>query len=315
MNFKKHVITLSAVAGALLLIYILSFVFSGESRAKRGSISALADARALSNARYIEIRGGDGSEFTIENQNDSWVVKQNGKSYPAKNGRVEDLISALGKKAEYPVRSSSASNLEAFGLGDDRREVIIKDETRTIAELFFGAADATGKEIYIRSGQSGAIRSGDDVFSVYINGTAKDWYNLALFPDEKTKPAIFAVQRLTVVPPAPETGAREAPYTIIRDGDGWKFEGGGAVKKTEADSTLRYIFDAQAEDFLSEPGTDAFSEGGITIELGNGMRIIFSLGQKVDGRRGLKISNQEYIYLISDWAVGRIWRTKKELSE
>lgn len=325
MNFNRRVITLAAAAGVLLLIYILSFVFSGESRARRNATMALLDSKTALNAVSIELRGSDSGAVKLEKQKDdpakseSWVIQKGGVFYPVKTGRVDDVIAALCKKSEYPVRGRSADEAQTFGFSANSPKITVQGENGVLCEVSFGGRDATGKEVYLRLQSGGVVYSGADVFSAYLDGQEKSWFNLALFPDEKTKPVFSNVQRVILVPPEPGEGIRPAPFTLVRKGDGWEFEGGGAVKKSEADATLRYILDAQAEDFVPKDTVNPsdFSEkaGSAVLELGSGERVTLTLGPKVDTLSYVKVSDSPYYYKLSSWAVSRMWRDKKELVE
>lgn len=327
MTFRKKLISLSAVAGALFLLYVLSFVFSGENRARRGALWTPLDASAAKNAAAVELRRQEAA-VRLENQNGSWKVLRDEAAYPARAKRVESLFEALTKSGAYPVRSSSEGSYEKFGVTDQAAagKIIVRDGGGVIAELYFGDTDSTGKEIYIRAGSGGPVRSGDDAFSGFFNGTEKDWFDLRLFPDHDGAGLnADSVQRI-VVQPLPGDEGPAAPYTLVRGEKSWKFEddGGEALSATVL-SFINYLLDASGDDFISEKellGVPFSGElGSVVLERGEGSagsrygeRINIILGPKAGEKQPARVSGSDAAFALGDWTVEQLFRTKESLS-
>jgi hypothetical protein len=327
MTFRKKTILLSAAAGALFLVYALSFVFSGENRARRGALWTPLDKNAAKNAAAVEISSKEAA-VRLENQNGVWKVARDEMTYPARQKRIESLFEELCKSGEYPVRSSQESSYEKFGLSAESAagKITVKDGGGVTAELYFGDTDSTGKEIYIRAGSGGPVRSGADVFSSFFTGAEKDWFDLRLFPGrEEAGLNADSVQRIVVRLPPGEDGSAAAAYTLLRGEKSWSFEDGGEALSATVLSFLNYLLDASAEDFISEKellGAPFSGElGSVTLERGAeaagsryGERINLILGPKIGEKTPARVSGSEAAFILGDWTLEQVFRTKESLS-
>ncbi|MDR2481233.1 MAG: DUF4340 domain-containing protein [Spirochaetaceae bacterium] len=316
MRYKDKLTALLLVAGVLFVIYVLTFVLSPENIARRNSQWTPLDAKSIEAAGVIELRGGAASH--LEKTGGAWRVMYEGKSYPAKQSRIEDLFSALTRKADYPVRASTGEAYEKLGVDEGASDKItVKDDNKKVlVELFFGVTDATGN-IYIRSAAEKEVRSGTDIFSAFISGTHKNWFDLSLFPEHDSAGfTTESVQQIIVNPPVNSGGVS---YTLIRAGDGWKFQSSENAVKSSVEPAVRYILDASGEDFI--PADSVLNavfgaeNGSVIVENGDGRRFTLSLGPKVDDKQTVKVSGSEYIYALSDWTFGRIWQNKDAFVE
>jgi len=328
--YKKKVLTLSALAGVLALVYGGTILFSPERRASRKADYSWLDEKVLPLVDRIEITGASG-EIDLDKQGGLWVILKEGNDYPVKQGRVEDFLKILSLRRSYPLRATSESSHEALGVDEAAASRIILrggpglpgTVKPPLLDLLIGHADATGQELYLRRAGDKDVRSGDRNIETYLNGSVTSWYNLLLFGDQRLP--VSGVQRVTVIP-LREEAAGEAPeeepegsYTLSRQGQGWVIQGNEAVLDTQkVESYLRAILEAEGENF--NPALSAadpvFNEGRIILELGDRSSRTIRVGKRQEGgKRDAAVSGSPFVYTLAEWTVNRIFRDAGEFQK
>ncbi|MDR0555321.1 MAG: DUF4340 domain-containing protein [Treponema sp.] len=318
MTYKKQVVMLSFLTGLLTLTYAASLIFSSERLNARSATYRWMEPQAAETADNISISGAAG-EITLWRRNGAWFTgspdgAETGE-YPAKQSRVEDFLSILSTREAYPVRGGAVSH-ERLGLTDTAAShITVRAANRVLLDMLIGGVDASGREVYIRKNNQDEVRSGEDRFSAYLNGAPKSWYNLKLFPEGG---ALDTVQRLTVISPpaAPlDDGSVppvQPPLVISRRETGWVVEGlaEDALDGAKVEPYIRSILDAEGDTFITTMNAQdpIFNEGRITLEFGDGVSRRISLGPGEGDARSVVVSGSPYVYALTEWVVGRIFR-------
>ncbi|MDR0638158.1 MAG: DUF4340 domain-containing protein [Spirochaetaceae bacterium] len=322
--FKKKVIVLSGIAGALAIVYALTFVFDPERSGKRQAAYRWLDPQSVDAADRIEVRGSD--TVDLERDGGAWFVVYEDRRFPAKQSRVDELFAALTKSGAYSARGSSREVQEKLGLTDDQTSrITVLSGGNPLLTLLVGVEDASGSSIHLRKRGDDTVRGGEDRFSPFVNGSRPSWEDLRLFPDENgVKLGAESVQRFTVFPPPDEEGNVQPYYTLARDGKDWKAEAApagvsGAPITADIDSYIRGIVDAVGEDFAAglSPGGEGFTDpdavSRVILELGDGSTRTLYRGPDFSGKKTVALSGSPYVWLLSDWAANRIFRTGEGL--
>jgi hypothetical protein len=313
MAYKKKLIILLSIIGALALIYVLGLIFEPERRGSRSAAYTWLDPKLSAQIDRIKIsNAGETSELV--RKNNQWFAAVNGKEYPAKQLRIEDFQSVFTRRAPYPVRASNASAHERLGLteGSASRITLSGGAGLPLLDLLIGQGDQTGREIYLRRQGHNEVRSGEDKFSVYISGPQSSWYNLRLFPEcVDGSLDIDSVQRLSVYAYT-DTGGGE-PMTLTRNGREWTF-GGITLNDPDmekANTYVRGILNIEADDFndSDDPGDPVFYNSRIVLELGDRSIKTIRIGPADESnRRSAMVSGSSYVYVLSQWAAERLFR-------
>ncbi|MDR2803850.1 MAG: DUF4340 domain-containing protein [Treponema sp.] len=312
-KYNNKIIGLLVLCGALLLVYILTFVFDPEKSAARGAAWTALDPKSKEDVRQIELDGEE--QIILVKNNGLWFVSFEDALYPARQNKALELLDTLTARGIYAVRSKSEAAQEKLMLTEtEARRIIVKDEAGiTLLNLLIGAPDATMKEVYIRLADSKEIRSGEDVFSRFTS-KRQNWYDLRLFPDQdKDALNVSSVQRVIVQMPPPEifdesenvdifTGS----YTLSRENGGWILQDSGKMANTQTVETyIRRILDCEAAGFTSAMGANdpefmdpSFPAGKLILELGNGSRKTITVGPKIDEKYSVAVSGSKYVYLL-----------------
>jgi hypothetical protein len=304
MVYRQKAVILSALVALLGLVLIATIVFDPGRSGRRSDNYIWLEARLQTAVDRIDL-GAPGEEpVTLLFRNGQWLVGKDGGEYPARQERVEDLLALLSRRDAYPLRSTSPSAHERFGLTEARasRITLRGGAGLPLLDLLLGNSDAGGRNIYLRKANSNDTRSGEDRLSSYAESQALFWYNLRLFPAAVT---LDDVQRLIVY--TPETGT----MTITREQNSWQVTGGdlflgpGDIDKSRVDSHVSNVINTSGDDFISYPGP--FNDGQLVLELGDGQALSLRFGPAdEDGWRPAALSG--LVYRVSSWALERIFR-------
>jgi hypothetical protein len=312
MTYKKKIIVLSTVIGALALVYIASIVFDPEHIGSRSAVYSWLDATqndrisgiTIVSPSYAEPSSDNRSEaINLTRRSDRWFVSHNGRDYPARQIRIEDLIAALNKRAQYPVRSTSASSHERLSLTENTASSITVHAGAglPLLSLLIGQEDITGQNIYLRKQGDNEVRSGEDIFSAFIGSSRSSWYNLRLLPESESGSfGTENVQRLTVYP---EDGTQARIFT--RDGRTWDLNFELKDPDTErVNSYIRDILNSFGDEFVEDVSVSdpLFNNCRLMLEFGDGSIRTIRLGPADEaGRRYVTVSGSDLVYLIPGW--------------
>ncbi|MDR1470584.1 MAG: DUF4340 domain-containing protein [Spirochaetaceae bacterium] len=329
-SFKKKAIVLGGIAGVLALVYALTFIFDSERSDQWQAAYRWLDPQSVSVADRIEVRGSD--TVDLEKTDGTWFVVYEGKRFPAKQSRVDELFTALTQSGAYATRGSSREIQEKLGLTDEQTSrITVLSGGNPLLALLVGVKDASESSIHLRKQGDDTVRGGEDRFSTFTNGSRPSWEDLRLFPDENgVKLNADAIQRFTVFPPPdpdadPDKESNAQPYyTLVRDGKGWKAEllptgVSGEPKTADIDAYVRGIVDAVGEDFAAglSPGDEGFTDADavsrVVLELGDGSTRTLYRGPDFSDKKTISLSGSPYVWLLSDWTANRIFRTGEEL--
>jgi len=317
LSFNKKAAVLSAIVVILSAVYILSFVFEPG---KRGSKSfAWIEQRFLDMADRVELYG-DGGKTELVRRNNIWFFRSETSELPVKQGRVEDLFSALSGRYVYPVRAVSSEARERLGLGEGSatRIIVRGGAGLPLLDLLIGKADALGREIYLKRAEWNEIYSGEDRFTYFSDSKPSSWYDLRLFSLPAGSGTIMsagsysidAVQQAEISTPGNEA------FILRRSGQNWIIPGNEAVDSNRVDAWLRSLLEAEGDDFALSAAETA--EAGITLWFGDGSVRTIEAGilnessyENTEGgekNRSLRVSGSPYVYKIGEWNYNRLFR-------
>jgi hypothetical protein len=334
--FQKKAAILGGIAGALALVYMMTFVFDRERAAQRHEAYRWLQPQNADLVDRIEVRGPDTADatgaITLEKAGGTWSVVYEDQQYPAKQSRVDDLLSALTRSGAYAARGASRDIQEKLGLTDDQpSRITVSSGGNALLTLLVGAEDASGSSIHLRKLGEDTVRGGEDRFTPFIQGARSTWEDLRLFPDENgARLNADSVQRFTVFPPPDAEGNPQPHFTLARSGKDWQAEttinngngnSAGAPKTADIDAYIRGIIDASGDDFAPglSPADEAFAGSAaisrVILELGDGTTLTLTQGPVFSEKKTAALSGTPYVWLLSDWTANRIFRTADGLFE
>lgn len=310
MTYKKKAVVLSAILFVMCSVYIFSLLFDPGNR--RDASFAWLESQFHNMADRIEIYGLHG-EVILVRRNNIWFFLNEGQELPVRQGRVEDLFAALGRRQPFTLRATSAEARLRLGLTEDRasRIIVRAGAGLPLLDLLVGTADALGREIYLREATRNQIFSGEDHLTFFTDLRPASWLDLRLFgaatgmdgdafrgrPD-----SIDMVQQAELRLPWGEL------IVLRRSATGWWFPGFNyQVSTMRVDAWLRSVLEAEGEAFAGElPET---IEASITLVLGDGqLRLIEAGPLDEEGRRIVRSSGSPFTYFMGEWNFNRLFR-------
>jgi hypothetical protein len=314
MDYKKRLIYLLSLIGALALVYLASFVFDPELAGTRNASYVWLDSKLAGRTARIVIGweddGADGDTVELVKKSGQWFVLRNNTEYPARQLRIEDFTGIFTSRKAWPVRSSSVSSHEKLGVGaNSAARITLYGENSTLLDILLGSEDVTGREIYLRKYGQNEVRSGENLFASYITGSASAWYNLKLIPEsEDGKVAVDSVQRLSVYSP-------QGAQVFSRKNRMWTVSGLELADPDQPsiDSYVKAVLNLEGDDFSDSIASSdpQFSYGSLVLELGNGgVKTIRITDADESGRRFARVDGLDYVYSLAPWAAQRLFKNE-----
>ena len=334
MTYRKKILCLSVLVLILAIIFIFSLVFDPQKQ--KGKSFAWLPQGMLNMVSDLEIYGSGNDKIVLSRKNNAWVFLKGTEELPVKQGRVEDLLSALAKKEIYPLRAGSAEARERLALVEGRasRIIVRGGAGLPLLDLLIGTADVLNRNIYLKRADRNEIYSGEDRFTMFTEGKPNSWYDLRLFREPIR---VDSVEQVDIVLPEGNLADRlpsgqiqqqvsagregEVSYTIRRSGGGWYFPGNESQKPNNnmVDAWLRSVVEAEGEDFGNDPPINI--EGSLVLWLGDGTNRFLHIGSMDEnGRRKAIVSEGELrpgpaagsgsslVFIFSEWTIKRLFR-------
>lgn len=303
MTYNQRLIFLLSLIAVLALLFTGSFVFSPERLNTRSSSFAWLDSKLVPKISRIAINDEDKS-FELLERSSQWFILHNGNEYPARQLRIEDFISILTTRAAWPVRASSASSRERFGLDEESAgRITVYGENTVLLDLLLGDRDISGQEVYLREFTQNEVRSGSNTISSYIVGPVTGWYNLRLIPEsEEGQLDVESVQRISVY-------NNNETMIFLRRNRNWEVTGVHIEDPAQEsiENYIRIVLNTEGDNFISDEMN--FNHSSIVLEFDNGLVKTIRISEADEtGRCFARVSGSEYTYSIPSWSAARLFR-------
>jgi hypothetical protein len=302
MTYKNRLIFLLSLIAVLSLLYTGSIIYYSDIG--RNTTFAWLDSRTAERVTRIVINT-EWDQFELLRKNNRWFIAHNDNEYPARRLRAEDFLRILTTRADWPVRSNSASTHERFGLDEGASRITVYTENVMQLDLLIGIDDFMGQETYFRKAGSNEVRSGDNSIKAYLSNLITGWYNFRLIYDsEGGSVDISTVQRLSVF-------NGEETQVFTRRNRGWIISGIEVINASHNDieNYIRTIINLEGDRFIDDVSSDSLNSGRIILEFGNGRVVTIRLGEPDEtGRLNAHVSGSDYIYSIPAWSANRLFR-------
>ncbi|MDR2943147.1 MAG: DUF4340 domain-containing protein [Treponema sp.] len=314
MEYKKRLIYILSLIGALALVYLASFIFDPEFAGTRSASYVWLDSKLAGRTARIVVGAQDGGVELVK-KSGQWFVLHNGTEYPARQLRIEDFTGIFTSRKAWPVRSSSASSHEKLGVGENSaKRITLYGENSVLLDILLGNEDVTGREIYLRKYGQNEVRSGENLFASYITGSANGWYNLRLIPEsEDGKVAVDSVQRLSVYSP-------QGTQVFSRKNRTWTVSGIEVANPDPAniDGYVKAVLNLEGDDFSDSIARDdpKFNYASLVLELGDGgVKTVRVTDADETDRRFARVEGSDYVYSLAPWAAQKLFRSAQDFEK
>jgi len=339
MTYNKKVKVLLSAIVVLALTYTASFIFSPERSNTRSASYLWLDPKLAGSITRIVMSTGEDpygvghmldeemrinmSEFLepvvfeLHKRNQSWFIKYNDREFPAKQARIDDLISIFTTRSLWPVRSTNAASHARFDLeGKTSSRITFFGDNSSLLDVLVGGFDPSGYEIYLRKFAQNEVRSGDNSIYTYIYSEPETWYNLKLFPESENRNLdVSDVQRFSLFNEGETIVFSRSNREWIVSGIEMENPGNVAIE-----NYIRIVLTSEGDAFENHvfPGNPVLDYSRIIIEFGDGsIRTVRVSAANDENRRLVHISgavNSEYVYSIPLWVSLRMLRTAESFS-
>jgi len=304
VTYKKKIIYLSTLIAVLALLYTGSLVFNPERNNNKNASYIWLDPKFAGKIDRITLNSEE-HKLELIKKKDDWFVLHNGSEYPARKARIEDFIGIFTSSSAWPVRASGASSHARFALEGETPRLSMYVENSIYLDILLGKDDKTGREIFVRRFGNDEVRSGNNLFISYIDGTAASWYNLRFFPEsENGKISLEDVQRLSLY--------NEGETIIITRANGsWEVSGVNNPDLKNIEDYISIVLNSEGDDFLDSVNSNdpGLNHSRIVIEFGNGKITTIRVSAADENKnRFAHVSGSNYIYAIPLWVSSRILR-------
>jgi len=307
MTYKKNIICLLIMIAVLVSAYAGSFIFSYDRDNEKSASHLWLDPNTAGRVNRLVINTG-WDELEFLKKNNQWFIKHFNNEYPARSARMEDFISVFTTRASWPVRSSSSSAHERFGLNNGASRITFYNDYSALLDLLMGNDDVMGYEAYFRKAGQNEVRSGDSSIRSYLTGNVTSWYNLRLIPEsEGGNVTINNIQRLTVI-------NGEETQVFSRSNRRWEIISGGSVSNPDVskiEEYVNFVLNAEGEDFIDPAAASgmSFDHIRLILEFGNGNIIFIYISESDESnKRYASLSSSNYFYQLPLWVSLRLLR-------
>jgi len=313
MAYKKKLTVLLSVIASLALIYLLSFVFDPQFAGNRSAAYVWLDAKSAPRAARIVISVPEADNTELVKKGGQWFVAHNGNEYPARQTRVDDFINIFTTRAQWPVRSTSASAHARLGLDEQNApRVAIYAENSTLLDILLGMEDSTGREIYFRKAGQNEVRSGENKIASYLSPSPEAWYNLKLIAEaEDGRLTTERVQRLSVYTQEQQIFSRKNKQWTV---SGFTVEN---LNQGAVDAYVGTVLNIEGESFEDSVSANdtVFGQSSIVLEFDNGTVKTIRLSEPDEtGKRFANVTGSDFVYSLSPWAAQRLFKNAAEFS-
>lgn len=184
MNDRNKIITLSAVAGVLLITLFLGKAVFPQNKGIKTIETALLNSKYISEIEKIKIETSF-SNLDLCNENQEWIGKSEGMSFPIEKETLEEFLSLLLKIRDVSIVASK-DDKSTFGF-DEKSFIkvnILGNEDKSFTDIIFGSENYNGRKIYFRTSDNENVYQMENDIASFLTPVAKWWGNVEVFPDE-----------------------------------------------------------------------------------------------------------------------------------
>ncbi len=318
MRYRRKLLALSAVLGALVLVYILGrivnpvgrteLLFPGFDPSRSSSLSIAGPGEA------VRLSLGEGGR---------WWIAIEGQRFPADRGRIASFLQAIRSERSLRIASRDPATWGSFSLDPSHAiRVVVRDQGSTLVDLYVGKGVQGGD--FVRREGSHATYETVSSISSYLLQAPSFWCDLRIAPSGLS---LDSLQTIGVRARRFEVGGRSitADYLLVATvkdgGTGWSVQGDASYS---LDSKRLLEVEAEligltGDQFVPHPEEKATGLehpiAQVLVSDVEGGRWVIDVGNRDGSRFYVKREDQPYVYLVNQWTLGRLIRSLPELSE
>ncbi len=314
MTFSRK-FSLLVVLNSLLLLLIAGGLFFAPARKQDRS-----ERRTLvsDKVEIMSITIDGSASVKLDKNVSSWILQRGSQRLPADSRKISAFLEAIKAVGRMELVAGNRDAWKDFGLeGQESSRIRLGDaEKKIIADFTVGRNSSASSDVYVAfPGSENAYRA-SSAFASYLEGGEAAWLDLKLLPalDPKSIESIefrgvLAFDEKTIV---------TTNYSLVRDYEGWKTLGSGALSldSVKIETMLRSLVSAKGEDFALPDTPIGSIAATMSFNLGNGEKALLSVGALgADKRFPVKTADSERLFYVASWALREAFKPLSELAK
>ncbi len=172
-------ILLSGSVLFLLIIYLLSFVFSDKEISKKTLVStSLMNPKYMAETDYLELSAGE-ETLVIIRKNGIWFCgkSEGGNSFyvPCRSEKIEEFLSQLSSRKNLEKIMVKNNQLSDFGLDEENRFYVSYYADSRALGISFGDSDFSDSGRYVKSSENDDVYLADKSFDKFLYISLNQW--------------------------------------------------------------------------------------------------------------------------------------------
>lgn len=319
MRYRSKLLFLAAILCALVLVYLVGSLSSPANRTE-----PLLTGFEPSRSKAISIEGpAEAAELSLGAEGGWWITVE-GQRFPADRSRVAAFLEAIRTARSLRVASRDPSTWSGFSLDSGQAiHVVVRDERRTLADLYVGKSVRGGGGDYVRRAGFPATYETVASLSSYLAQAPSFWCDLKILPRGLS---LDSLQTIGVRARNFEVGGRSvtADYLLVSTVRGgkpvWAVQGEASYSLDPARllEVEAEVLGLTGDEFVPHPDSRAtgFEDpvARVLVSDVEGGRWVIDVGNRDGSRFYVKRQDRPYVYLVNQWTLARLIRSLPELA-
>ncbi len=264
---------------------------------------------------HLTIRKSD-AEMTLRRDGERWRILP--EEYPADGAAVDRMLEAIGG-VRLTALASASENYAVYDLDEeDRVQVSAFNGEDLLLSLGVGKTAPSHRHTFVKLADDPRVYHAEsNLRSAFDKGVSALRDKQVLKIDEEVSEIVLASggKSLHILRAPAQAGEDAAGEQGAETGArSWETLEGKPVQEKEIDGLVKTLSDLKCDGYLEE-GKDALGDPAFTVSLKGVKNYELSLFDEREGKTAATSSENEHVFLISEWKAKKIRKDLDSLTE